>query len=121
MEDLREDFIENYVYPALSCNAIYEDTYLMGTSLARPCISKKAVEIAELEGCDFVSHGATGKGNDQVRFELAFAALNPKLKTIAPWRDPAFFERFDGRPDLVSRLLMRFIRVLFHALQIVVV
>ena len=102
MEDLRQDFIDNYVYPAMSCNAIYEDSYLMGTSLARPCIAKRAVEIAEMEGCNFVSHGATGKGNDQVRFELAFAALNPKLSTIAPWRDATFFNRFQGRSDLVT-------------------
>lgn len=102
IEDLREDFITNYVFPAISCNAIYEDVYLMGTSLARPCIAKRAVEIAEKEGCMFVSHGATGKGNDQVRFELTVAALNPRLTTIAPWRDEAFFTKFQGRPDLVK-------------------
>jgi argininosuccinate synthase len=102
IEDLREDFITNYVFPAISCNAIYEDVYLMGTSLARPCIAKRAVEIAEKEGCMFVAHGATGKGNDQVRFELTVAALNPRLTTIAPWRDEAFFTKFQGRPDLVS-------------------
>ncbi|KAA0154619.1 hypothetical protein FNF27_01504 [Cafeteria roenbergensis] len=102
IEDLREDFLTNYIYPSIQCNAMYENLYLLGTSIARPCISKRAVEIAKREGCDFVSHGATGKGNDQVRFELSMYALAPHLKMIVPWRDPSFFERFQGRSDLLA-------------------
>lgn len=102
IEDLREDFLTNYIYPTIKCNAMYENLYLLGTSIARPCISKRAVEIAEKEGCDFVAHGATGKGNDQVRFELSMYALAPHLKMIVPWRDPSFFERFQGRSDLLK-------------------
>jgi len=100
--DLRKDFLETYVWPALQCNAIYEGRYLLGTSLARPCIAKHAVEIANQEGCAFLSHGATGKGNDQVRFELGFYALKPDAKMVVPWRIPEFYERFQGRPDLVA-------------------
>jgi argininosuccinate synthase len=102
VEDLREDFLKSYIYPAIQANIMYENLYLCGTSLARPCIAKRAVEIANEEGCDFVAHGATGKGNDQVRFELSFLALQPELTCIAPWRDPAFFERFAGRQDLLD-------------------
>jgi argininosuccinate synthase len=87
IEDLREEFITNYIYPTMMAGAIYEKEYLLGTSFARPLIAKKLVEIAELEGADAVAHGATGKGNDQVRFELTVMALNPKLKIIAPWRE----------------------------------
>ncbi len=87
IEDLREDFISNYIFPTLRAGAIYERKYLLGTSFARPIIAKRQVEIAELEGADAVSHGATGKGNDQVRFELTYQALNPKLQVIAPWRN----------------------------------
>lgn len=87
VEDLREEFITEYIYPTLKAGAIYEREYLLGTSFARPLIAKRMVEIAELEGADAVSHGATGKGNDQVRFELTVMALNPKLKIIAPWRE----------------------------------
>lgn len=86
IEDLRADFVENYVFPAIKANAIYENRYLMGTSLARPVIAKRQVEIALREGADSVCHGATGKGNDQVRFELTFMALAPQLNIIAPWR-----------------------------------
>lgn len=86
IEDLREEFVADYVFPAIMANAIYEDRYLLGTSLARPIISKKQVEIALKEGADAVCHGATGKGNDQVRFEMGFKALAPELKIIAPWR-----------------------------------
>ena len=86
VEDLREEFVRDYVFPAFRANAIYEGHYLLGTSLARPLIAKRQVALAEVEGADAVSHGATGKGNDQVRFELSYAALNPKLKVIAPWR-----------------------------------
>lgn len=86
IEDLTEDFVKNYVFQAIKANAIYEDRYLLGTSLARPVIAKRQVEIALREGADAVCHGATGKGNDQVRFEMAFMGLAPQLKIIAPWR-----------------------------------
>jgi len=86
ISDLREDFVRNYIFPAFRANAIYEGSYLLGTSLARPVIAKEQVRIAGEEHADSVSHGATGKGNDQVRFELAYLALNPGLRIIAPWR-----------------------------------
>ncbi len=86
IEDLKEDFVRDYVFPAFRANAIYEGHYLLGTSLARPLIAKRQIEVAQKEGADGVSHGATGKGNDQVRFELAYQALAPELKIIAPWR-----------------------------------
>ncbi len=87
VEDLREEFVRDYVFPAFRANAIYEGTYLLGTSIARPLIAKRQIEIAAAEGADAVSHGATGKGNDQVRFELGYMALNPHIKIIAPWRE----------------------------------
>ncbi len=87
IEDLREQFITDFIYPTLKAGAIYEREYLLGTSFARPLIAQKMVEIAELEGADAVAHGATGKGNDQVRFELTVMALNPRLRIIAPWRE----------------------------------
>ena len=87
IEDLREEFVRDFVFPMFRANALYEGLYLLGTSIARPLISKRLVEIAALEGADAVSHGATGKGNDQVRFELAAYALNPEIKVIAPWRE----------------------------------
>jgi len=87
VEDLREEFITDYIFPTLRAGAIYERKYLLGTSFARPLIAKRQVEIAEFEGADAVSHGATGKGNDQVRFELTYQALNPKLHVVAPWRE----------------------------------
>jgi len=85
--DLREEFLVDYVFPTMQAGAVYEREYLLGTSIARPLIAKKLVDIAEAEGADAVSHGCTGKGNDQVRFELTIMALNPKLKVIAPWRE----------------------------------
>jgi argininosuccinate synthase len=87
IEDLKEDFVRDYVFPAFRGNAIYESQYLLGTSIARPLIAKRQMEIAALEGADAVSHGATGKGNDQVRFELGYLALDPSIKIIAPWRE----------------------------------
>ncbi len=87
IDDLKEDFAENYVFPAFRANAVYEGRYLLGTSLARPIIAKRQMEIAKLEGADAVSHGATGKGNDQVRFELGYLAIDPYIKIIAPWRE----------------------------------
>ncbi len=87
VEDLRQEFLNDFVFPTLKAGAVYERQYLLGTSFARPLISKRLVEIAELEGADAIAHGATGKGNDQVRFELGVMALNPRLKVIAPWRE----------------------------------
>lgn len=87
IEDLREEFVRDYVYPMMRCNTIYEGEYLLGTSIARPLIAKRLVEIAEENGADAISHGATGKGNDQVRFELGAYALSPDVKVIAPWRE----------------------------------
>jgi argininosuccinate synthase len=87
IEDLREEFITGYIFPTMMAGAIYERKYLLGTSFARPLTAKRQVEIAEMEGADAVSHGCTGKGNDQVRFELTYKALNPRLKVIAPWRE----------------------------------
>ncbi len=86
ISDLKKEFVEDYIFPAFRANAIYEESYLLGTSIARPLISKEQVRIAHMEGADAVSHGATGKGNDQVRFELAYIGLDPSLKIIAPWR-----------------------------------
>ncbi len=93
LEDLREEFVREYVFTALKANAIYEGTYLMGTSIARPLIAKRQLEIAQLEGADAVAHGSTGKGNDQVRFELTYYALNPHIRVISPWREWAFKSR----------------------------
>ncbi len=87
IEDVREEFVRDFVFPMFRANAVYEGVYLLGTSIARPLISKRLVEIAEAEGADTIAHGATGKGNDQVRFELAAYALNPNIKVIAPWRE----------------------------------
>lgn len=95
IDDLREEFVRDYVFPALKANAVYEGSYLLGTSLARPLIAKRQVEIARAEKADGVSHGATGKGNDQARFELTYMALEPSLIIIAPWREWAFKSRSD--------------------------
>ncbi|KAH1179446.1 hypothetical protein KIL84_022029 [Mauremys mutica] len=102
IEDVSREFVEEFIWPAVQANALYEDRYLLGTSLARPCIARKQVEIAQKEGAQFVSHGATGKGNDQVRFELTCYALWPQVKIIAPWRMPEFYNRFRGRSDLMD-------------------
>ncbi|WP_422020737.1 argininosuccinate synthase [Roseibium sp.] len=95
IDDLREEFIRDFVFPMFRANAVYEGVYLLGTSIARPLISKRLIEIAEETGADAVAHGATGKGNDQVRFELSAYALNPDIKVIAPWRDWTFKSRTD--------------------------
>ena len=87
IDDLREEFVRDYVFPMFRANTIYEGEYLLGTSIARPLIAKRMIEIANETGADAISHGATGKGNDQVRFELGAYALNPNIKVIAPWRD----------------------------------
>lgn len=102
IEDVRKEFVEEFIWPAVQANAIYEDRYLLGTSLARPCIARKQVEIAKREGAQYVSHGATGKGNDQIRFELTCYSLHPEIKIIAPWRMPEFYNRFRGRTDLME-------------------
>ena len=94
--DLREEFLKDYVFPTMQAGAVYERDYLLGTSIARPLMAKKMVEIAEDEGADAIAHGCTGKGNDQVRFELTFMALNPKLKVIAPWREWEIRSREDA-------------------------
>lgn len=93
IEDLREEFVRDYVFLAVQANAVYEGLYLMGTSLARPLIAKRQIEIAQQEGADAVSHGATGKGNDQVRFELTFYSLHPNIQVVAPWREWSFSSR----------------------------
>jgi argininosuccinate synthase len=98
IEDLREEFVRDFVFPMFRANALYEGQYLLGTSIARPLIAKRQIEIAEKTGADAVSHGATGKGNDQVRFELAYYTLKPEVKVIAPWRE----WDFAGRADLVA-------------------
>ncbi len=98
IEDLREEFVREYVWTAVKANAVYEGVYLLGTSLARPVIAKRQIEIARREGADAVAHGATGKGNDQVRFELTYYALQPDIKVVAPWRE----WEFKGRSDLIS-------------------
>ena len=95
IEDVREEFVRDFVFPMFRANAVYEGVYLLGTSIARPLISKRLVEIARETGADAVAHGATGKGNDQVRFELSAYALNPDIKVIAPWRDWSFKSRTD--------------------------
>ncbi|KAK5455029.1 argininosuccinate synthetase [Exophiala xenobiotica] len=100
--DVVDEFVKELCFPAIQCNASYENVYLLGTSLARPVIARAQVEIAQKEGCQFISHGCTGKGNDQVRFELAFYALQPSIQVIAPWRIPEFYERFKGRNDLLE-------------------
>ncbi len=93
VEDLKEEFVKDYIFPMLRANAVYEGSYLLGTSIARPLIAKKQIEIAEKEGAEAVAHGATGKGNDQVRFELTYYALKPDVKVIAPWREWSFNSR----------------------------
>ncbi|KAJ2842050.1 argininosuccinate synthetase, partial [Coemansia brasiliensis] len=102
IEDLRRELVEELVIPTIQANAVYETVYLLGTSVARPVIARSQVKIAQQEGCTHVSHGCTGKGNDQVRFELAYYALDPKLQVIAPWRIPEFYQRFPGRNALLE-------------------
>ncbi|HEX8887815.1 MAG TPA: argininosuccinate synthase, partial [Pyrinomonadaceae bacterium] len=98
VEDLREEFVRDFVWTAVKANAVYEGVYLLGTSLARPVIAKRQIEIARKENADAVAHGATGKGNDQVRFELTYYALEPDIKVVAPWRE----WEFKGRSDLIA-------------------
>ncbi|MBR2441435.1 MAG: argininosuccinate synthase [Lentisphaeria bacterium] len=100
VDDLNEEFAQDFIFPMMQANAIYEGTYLLGTSIARPLIGKRLVEVAREEGCDAICHGATGKGNDQVRFELAAYALDPKVKIIAAWRDPNW--TFKARTEMIE-------------------
>ena len=102
IEDLRKELVENYVFPALKANTIYEGTYMLGTSLARPIIAKRHIEIAKKEGTKYVAHGATGKGNDQVRFEFGYYMNMPDVKIISPWKDPEFLSQFEGRSDMLA-------------------
>ncbi len=102
IEDLKREFVTDYIFPTYAANAIYEGRYLLGTALARPIIAKRHIEIAEKEDCDCVSHGATGKGNDQVRFELAYYALKPDVIVLAPWKMQNFLDQFKGRQDMLD-------------------
>lgn len=102
ISDLKKEFIDNYVFKAIMGNAIYENRYLLGTSLARPLIAKKQIEVAVMENANAVAHGATGKGNDQVRFELCYYSLKPDIKVVSPWKDREFLEMFKGRTDLLK-------------------
>jgi argininosuccinate synthase len=102
IEDLKKEFVTDYIFPAIQANAVYESRYLLGTALARPIIAKRQIEIAALEDATIVSHGATGKGNDQVRFELTYYAQNPQIKVFAPWKDREFLNEFQGRTDLLN-------------------
>jgi len=102
IEDLREEFARDFIFPMFQAGAIYENQYFLGTSIARPLIAKRMVEIARAEKADAIAHGATGKGNDQVRFELTAAALAPELKVIAPWREERFRKQFPGRKQMIA-------------------
>src|SRR5438046_1319886 len=102
IDDLQEEFARDFIFPMIQAGAIYEQQYFLGTSIARPLIAQRMIEIARQENADAVAHGATGKGNDQVRFELTVAALAPELRVIAPWRDRSFRERFPGRAEMIA-------------------
>ncbi len=102
IEDMKKEFVTDYIFPVYKANTIYEGRYLLGTAIARPIIAKKQIEIAKQVGAQFVAHGATGKGNDQVRFELSYYALNPQIKVIAPWKNAEFLDTFKGRKDLLD-------------------
>jgi argininosuccinate synthase len=102
VENLQEEFVTDYIFPSIKANAVYESRYLLGTALARPIIAKRHIEIAQKENAAYVSHGATGKGNDQVRFELAFYALAPEIKVLAPWKMQEFLDEFKGRIDMLN-------------------
>src|SRR3989475_322660 len=100
--DLQEEFARDFIFPMIQAGAVYEGQYLLGTSIARPLIAKGMIEVARKEKADALAHGATGKGNDQVRFELTAAALAPELQVIAPWRDARFRDQFPGRAEMIS-------------------
>src|SRR6266702_3629141 len=101
IEDLQEEFARDFIFPMFQAGAIYENQYFLGTSIARPLIAKRMVEIARAEKAEAVAHGATRKGNDQVRFELTAAALTPEINVIAPWRDASFRAQFPGRSEMI--------------------
>src|SRR5881628_913458 len=100
--DLQEEFARDFIFPMVQAAAVYEGQYFLGTSIARPLIAKGMIDIARKEKADAIAHGATGKGNDQVRFELAAAALAPELQVIAPWRDASFRQQFPGRAEMIE-------------------
>ena len=102
IEDLKKPLVTDYIYPALKANTIYEGTYMLGTSLARPIIAKRHIEIAKKEGTKYVAHGATGKGNDQVRFEFGYYMNMPDVKIISPWKDEEWLSQFEGRSDMLK-------------------
>ncbi len=102
IDDLQEEFARDFIFPMMQAGAVYENQYFLGTSIARPLIAKRMVEIARAEQAEFIAHGATGKGNDQVRFELTAAALAPELQVIAPWRDASFRAQFPGRAEMIQ-------------------
>ena len=102
IQDLKKAFVTDFIFPAIKANAVYEGKYLLGTSLARPIIAKGQIEIAKAEGTNVVAHGATGKGNDQVRFEMSYYVLMPDVKIISPWKDEVFLEQFQGRTDMIN-------------------
>jgi argininosuccinate synthase len=101
LEDLKNEFVTDFIFPAVKANAVYEGKYLLGTSLARPLIAKRQIDIARKEGTNIVAHGATGKGNDQVRFEMTYHVLMPEVKIISPWKDEAYLAMFQGRSDMI--------------------
>src|SRR5688572_18242155 len=111
IEDLRDEFASDFIYPMMQAGAIYEGQYFLGTSIARPLIAKRMVEIAKKEGATAIAHGATGKGNDQVRFELTAAALAPEIEIIAPWRDERFRNEFPGRAEMIAYCVQKKIPV----------
>jgi argininosuccinate synthase len=101
LEDLKKEFVTDFIFPAVKANAVYEGKYLLGTSLARPLIAKRQVEIAKREGTTILAHGATGKGNDQVRFEMTYQVLMPQVKIISPWKNDEYLQTFQGRSDMI--------------------
>src|SRR6266487_1174876 len=102
IDDLQDEFARDFIYPMIRAGAVYEGQYFLGTSIARPLIAKRMVEIARKENANAIAHGATGKGNDQVRFELTAAALAPELRVIAPWREERFRKQFPGRKQMIA-------------------
>jgi argininosuccinate synthase len=102
IDDLKKEFVTDFIFPAIKANAVYEGKYLLGTSLARPIIAKGQIEVARKENTSIVAHGATGKGNDQVRFEMTYYVLMPEVKIISPWKNEEFLQNFQGRTDMIN-------------------
>lgn len=100
--NLKKEFVTKFIFPAIKANAVYEGKYLLGTSLARPLIARNQIDIAKKEKTNIVAHGATGKGNDQVRFEMTYYTLMPNVKIISPWKNEEFLSKFQGRPDMIK-------------------